>query len=94
MTRPAQPRDYGPQATQQPVRRQTVRREYRDALGRPLVGQAIIRNEADFSFRVAITNGVLEVELLPGTYRIMTALAAPGATPVNQAETVKVAKYR
>jgi len=88
----AQPADYG--TTQPAAAKQTIRREYRDALGRVLVGYAIIRNERDFSFRVEIPNGVLNLDLAPGSYRIMTTLAALGEVPHNQAETVTVAKYR
>lgn len=83
MTRPQAPRPYPGDAGAQPARPLAVtqqtrpphRREYKDALGRPMNGYASIRAQDDSTIRVPIVDGVLEVELAPGRYRIIAEVA-------------------
>jgi hypothetical protein len=65
-------------------------REYRDALGGPLAGTVHLRDSDDRSFPVDVTDGVLNLELLRGSYRLVAALHDAGGHYYYSSETVTV----
>ena len=63
----------------------SLRREYRDILGRPLSGVANIylSDVSATPVQVPVVDGVLDVNLMPGKYRLVAEVSPPGSSVVR-----------
>ena len=69
---------------------QLLRREYKDSLGRPLVGVVKIRRDGAAAVDVALKDGVLTATLTPGTYNLLANLMTLEGGHTYKSEVVKL----
>lgn len=93
MTRPAQPTPYPGDVGSNSSQRPPLRREYRDVLGRPLLGSVHLRNAQDQSTAIELVDGVLEATLEPGHYRLLAALHDEEGKGYYSSENITVGAY-
>jgi hypothetical protein len=72
------------------IRRSRLLREYKGVLGDPLSGTVHLRDSADRPYPVEVTDGVLDVELVPGVYRLVSVMHDAGGQHYYNSETVVV----
>lgn len=65
-----------------------LRREYRDALGRPMTGRVIVTPYTGAVVEIPLVDGVLEADLPPGSYTLVAELTSPDQRTSYQTEVV------
>lgn len=92
MTRPPQPEPYpgDPGTTAVPVGPKPFRMDFKDYLDRPLVGVVHLTDSRDETVEIPVVDGVLQVVLEPGEYRLVAVLVDPDERPVYRMERVSL----